>query len=60
MQSIARTNIKQVQKKGQTKKSVKVVDKMWIAYVYTFDKSLIDLMGKKIVQNSRNFVMKNK
>ena len=47
-------------KKGQTKKSVKIQDKQWIAYVYQFDKSVLDLIGKKIVQNDRNFVMKSK
>lgn len=38
----------------------KIQDKQWIAYVYQFDKSVLDLIGKKIVQNDRNFVMKNK
>ena len=42
-------------RKGQRKPSVKVRDKQWIAYVYTYDTHLLKLARKKVKQQWNNY-----
>ena len=46
-------------KKGRTKKSNVIRHKHWVAYVYTFSPELLKVMGKKVRQLERTFILED-
>lgn len=47
-------------KKGQTKKSKVIKPAHWVAYVYDFNIDMLKMLKLEVIQNNRNFTIRNR